>query len=411
MQPFSVRHILSAKSRLVLGVRLCYIILYGKNLAQQAILPANPKPACSVLVRRIVLLVKEVTGSVNGVSAKAVFYRKTALLSVVHALVDMSCAALFFSVLKGEDLWLGMVLYNACAFLCQLPMGVVADRLNRNMLFAAIGCALVALGFGLRSVPVLAMIVAGLGNGAFHVGGGIEVLNGSETKASPLGVFVSPGAIGLYFGRVFSANMLSLPWLLPVILLLSGGAILLLGKPEFKEGSHNAPLSFETPKGGYLLLALLFLVVALRSFMSTTAAFSTGDLLSGMQPVLSGLIPVLCLALGKTAGGFAADRLKPIPTAIVSLGLCALFLFFPLHPLLTLAALFLFNMSMPLTLFASARLLKGAKGTAFGLLTAALFMGIVPFFLGISLPASNVLHGALAAVSGVLLVIGLKEPK
>ena len=347
----------------------------------------------------------------NAVGYKRIFYRRTALLSVVHAAVDMSCAALFFSVLKGDELWLGMVLYNACAFLFQLPMGVLADKLNRNMLFAAVGCALVALAFGLRSVPILAMVVAGLGNGAFHVGGGIEVLNGSETKAGPLGVFVSPGAIGLYFGRVFSAQMLSLPWLLPAILLGLGGAILLLGKPEFSEGSHNAPLSFETPKGGYLLLALLFLVVVLRSFMSTTAAFSTGDLLTGLPSVWAGLIPVLCLALGKTAGGFVADRLKPIPTAIVSLGLCALFLFFPLHPALALCALFLFNMSMPLTLFASARLLKGAKGTAFGLLTAALFLGVVPYFLGAQIPESRVLFGTLAAVSGVLLVIGLRKQK
>ena len=339
------------------------------------------------------------------------FVKKTALLSLVHAAVDLCCAALFFSVLKDKDLWLGMVLYNAFAFLFQLPLGVIADKLNRNMLVAATGCALVALAFAFRSVPILAMVVAGLGNGAFHVGGGIEVLNGSETKASPLGVFVSPGAIGLYFGRVFSAQMLTLPWLLPVILLLSGGAILLLGKSEFREGSGNIPLSFDMPKNGLWLLILLFLVVVLRSFMGTTQAFSTGDLLAGMQPVWSGLIPVLCLALGKTAGGFAADRWKPIPTAIVSLGLCALFLFFPLHPVLTLCALFLFNMSMPLTLFQSARILKGAKGTAFGLLTAALFIGVVPFFLGAQIPESSVLFGALAAVSGVLLVIGLREAK
>lgn len=339
------------------------------------------------------------------------FVQKTALLSAAHAAVDLCCAALFFSVLKDGDLWLGMVLYNACAFLLQLPMGILADRLNRNMLFAAIGCALVALAFGLRFAPVLAMVVAGLGNGAFHVGGGIEVLNGSETKAGPLGMFVSPGAIGLYFGRVFSAQMLSLPWILPAILLSLDAAILLFGKREFREGSHNAPLSFAMPGRGGILLLLLFLVVVLRSFMSTTAAFSTGDLFSGSDSRLAGLVPVLCLAFGKAMGGFIADRSGRIPTAIVSLGLCALFLFFPLSPVLALCALFLFNMSMPLTLFASARLLKGAKGGAFGLLTAALFMGIIPCFLGVRIPQSNVLYGVLAAVSGVLLVIGLREPK
>ena len=338
------------------------------------------------------------------------FVKKTALLSLVHAAVDLCCAALFFSVLKGSDLWLGMVLYNAFAFLFQLPLGVVADKLNRNMLIAATGCALVALAFAFRSVPILAMVVAGIGNGAFHVGGGIEVLNGSDTKAGPLGVFVSPGAIGLYFGRVFSANMLSLPWLLPVILLLSGGAILLLGKSEFREGSGNIPLSFDMPKNGLWLLILLFLVVVLRSFMGTTQAFSTGNLFSGSDSWRSGLVPVLCLAAGKAYGGFHGDRNGLIPTAILSLGICAIFLFFPLHPLLTLAALFLFNMSMPLTLFASARILKGAKGTAFGLLTAALFMGIVPFFLGLSVPVSNVLYGAIAAISGVMLAVGLRKP-
>ena len=343
-------------------------------------------------------------------NAIRLFKQKTAVLSLIHAVVDLSCAALFFSALKGTDLWLGMVLYNACAFLCQLPMGILADRLNRNLLFGAIGCALVAAGFALKSIPILAMIVAGLGNGAFHVGGGIEVLNGSEEKAGPLGVFVSPGAIGLYFGRVFSAFFASIPFLLPAILLLSGGAMLLIGKTEFKSGSHNAPLSVETPKFGGLLLTLLFLVVALRSFMGTTAAFSTGELLLGLPAVWAGLIPVLCLAAGKAAGGLIADRLRPIPTAIVSLALCAVLLFFPLHPAYALIALFLFNMSMPLTLFAAAKLWKNAKGGAFGLLTAALYIGIVPTFLSFSPPASNLLHGTLAAVSLALLVPGLITP-
>ena len=253
----------------------------------------------------------------NGIVENRIFVRKTALLSLVHAAVDLACAALFFSVLQGDDLWLGMVLYNACAFLCQLPMGVLADRLNRNMLFAAVGCVLVALAFGFRSVPILAMVIAGLGNGAFHVGGGIEVLNGSEKKAGPLGVFVSPGAIGLYFGRVFSGGMLSLPWLLPAILLGFGAAILLLGKREFSEGSHNADLSFDMPKGGIWLLTLLFLVVVLRSFMGTTEAFSTGEFLSGSDPLDVGdAVPYAVPALAFDEAGvpyvdIAYPALKP----------------------------------------------------------------------------------------------------
>ena len=339
------------------------------------------------------------------------FAGKTALLSLAHAAVDMACAALFFSTLPDVDLWLGMVLYNACAFLCQLPMGILADKLNRNLPFAAIGCALVAAGFALRGVPLLSVIVAGLGNGAFHVGGGIEVLNGSETKAGPLGIFVSPGAIGLYFGRFYADFFGRYAVILPLVLLALAVALLLIGQKSFRSGSGNAELSFELPDKGVLWLALLFSVVVLRSFVGTTGAFATGELLSGLPPVLTGLIPVLCLALGKAAGGLLADRFRPIPTSIVSLGLCAFFLFFPLHPALTLCALFLFNMTMPLTLFASAKLWRCAKGGAFGLLTFALFIGVVPFMLGLVPAGAPWLYGALALVSLALLLPALLKTR
>lgn len=336
---------------------------------------------------------------------------KITVLSVSHAAVDFCCAALFFGMDRGENAWLCMVFYNACAFLMQLPLGFFADRLNRNLPFASIGCLLVAAACLLRANPLLAVIVAGLGNGAFHVGGGIEVLNDSGDKAGPLGVFVSPGAIGLFLGRVYADFFAAHILLLPALMLLCGAAMVLIGHAERRCASENADFSLALPKSGAPLLVLLFLVVVLRSFMGTTAAFSTGTLLNGLHPTLKGLIPVLCLAGGKAAGGFVADRLKPIPTAIASLGLCALLLFFPLHPAFALIALFLFNMSMPITLFGSARLLKGAKGGAFGLLTAALFLGTVPVFLGISLPALPWLHGVFAVVSLVLLVIGLRNPR
>lgn len=332
---------------------------------------------------------------------------KTAVLSAAHAAVDFCCALLFFSALKTDQLLIGAVLYNACAFLFQLPLGIVADRADRNLLFAAIGCALVAAGSLLTAIPFAAMIVAGLGNGAFHVGGGIEVLNGSGDKAGPLGVFVSPGAIGLFLGRFYAKTLPALPAIVCALMAICAAAILLSGRTEFKEGSHNAPLSFAVPKGGVLALVLLFLVVALRSFTGFTAAFSTGDWLSGLPAVLAGLIPVLCLALGKAAGGFLSDRFGAIPASVVSLGLCAVLLFFPLHPALTLLALFLFNMSMPVTLFAAAKVWRSAKGTAFGLLTAALFLGLVPALLCALPPASPVIHGLLAALSAALLVPGL----
>ena len=51
-------------------------------------------------------------------------------------------------------------------------------------------------------------------------------------------------------------------------------------------------------------------------------------------------------------------------------------------PLPGTAAVFLFNMTMPITLWAAARVLPGARGFAFGLLTFGLFLGFLPSYLG-----------------------------
>lgn len=346
---------------------------------------------------------------------------KVAILSIAHAAVDLACAALFFGFLVGKgpllwfdssmNAWLCMVLYNAFAFLMQLPMGILADKLDRNLPFAALGCGLIAIAFMLTARPWLAAIVAGTGNGAFHVGGGIEVLNGSERRAGPLGVFVSPGAIGLYIGTFYAGLLAKYAFAVPLAMMFFGALLLLYHRGYEKTLTKNAEFSVSLPEGGLLPLVSLFLVVVLRAFMGTSDAFSVTGAFSALPPFGARIIPVLCLAAGKAAGGFVSDAIGAKLTGIISLALCAAGLFFPASPYITLAALFLFNMTMPVTLYASARLLKGAKGAAFGLLTAALFLGYVPAFLGARLQLPAFVNGLLAIASLVLLLVGLGKER
>ena len=245
---------------------------------------------------------------------------------------------------------------------------------------------------------MLAAVVAGLGNGMFHVGGGLEVLNGSP-KAAPLGVFVSPGAVGLYLGTVGAPLLIRYGWAMPLLMGLTGMGILTFGRAGGTLVSENAPLSLDLPRGNALPLLCLFGVVALRSMLGV-GVFATG------LSALPGIVPVLCLALGKAAGGFAGDWLGAKRTAVLSLAAAAALLLFP-RGYVTLIALFLFNMTMPLTLHEAARRLPGAKGAAFGLLTCALFVGMLPRFAGLSpaLPAHA--WAALVLLSLGLLWIGL----
>ena len=65
--------------------------------------------------------------------------------------------------------------------------------------------------------------------------------------------------------------------------------------------------------------------------------------------------------------------------------------------------MFLFNMTMPLTLWAAARALPGARGFSFGLLTFGLFVGCLPSFLG----WPNLLTGPWAYAAAALLSLAL----
>jgi len=69
-------------------------------------------------------------------------------------------------------------------------------------------------------------------------------------------------------------------------------------------------------------------------------------------------------------------------------------------------------MTMPITLWAMAKILPGAKGFSFGLLTFALFLGFLPVYLGINVPQSiSWLFALLAALSLIILLTGLRKAK
>ncbi|MCI8328621.1 MAG: hypothetical protein HFG02_03115 [Oscillibacter sp.] len=323
--------------------------------------------------------------------------RKTALYSAAHFWVDFSCALLLFGMLSGEAVFgLCTLLYNFCAFALQMPLGLAADRLNRNGLLAALGCGMIAAAY-LVPWPAAMAVTAGVGNALFHLGGGIDVLNGGGKRAAALGVFVSPGAAGLALGGLWGRGDAPPLWLGPLGLLVLAAAI---GR-VCGGASGNAPP--ELPAADRCgRLALLLFVVVLRSYMGMNQPFSwKGDWLLALT---------LALALGKAAGGFAMDRLGPRRASAWSLGAAAALYLGAALPLPGTAAVFLFNMTMPVTLWAAARLLPGAKGFAFGLLTFGLFLGFLPSYL--SWP--NLLSGpwvcaALALGSLGLLLSGLRE--
>jgi len=332
-----------------------------------------------------------------------------AVYSIAHFLVDFASAFLMFrAIAQAPDWYLYVMLYNFCAFAMQMPLGILADELNRNSLFATVGCILVGVAYGFWHIPLAGVIVVGIGNAMFHIGGGVDILNISEKKSAALGVFVSPGTFGIYFGTIFGRG--GGAFAIPILLALFVAVGLILAIQRVHRGAYASNASFSLVIGvihKMLFIGIcLFSVVCLRSFVGLTLNFPW------RITEYWGLALVCASAFGKTAGGFVADRFGFAKTALFSLGISAPLFLFPQIPLLGVAAVFLFNMTMPITLWAMAKTFPGAKGFSFGLLTVALFLGFVPVHLGVNIPSGMPWLFAIAtAISLVLLLVGLRKAK
>jgi len=324
-------------------------------------------------------------------------WKMISIYSFTHFLVDFACAFLmFYSITRSPDWHLCILIYNFCAFAMQMPIGIVADKLNRNHVVAAVGCLLVCAAFGLMSFPIAAAAVVGLGNGMFHIGGGIDVLNVSEKKSAALGIFVSPGAFGVFFGTILGRQDASMSIPILIALFAAAGLIFTMSRIRGDSVISNAPFSPEVPPRLIVAVICLFLVVCLRSYVGLSIDFPWRT--AGYW----GLALICASAFGKTIGGFLFDRFGAVKTTVVTLGIASLLFLIPQFPIAGVSAILLFNMTMPITLWFIAKMMPGAKGFSFGLLTFALFLGFLPVYLGASAPVFWVF--ALLAVLSLLLL-------
>lgn len=344
-------------------------------------------------------------------------HRKVISLSyytVLHCLVDFCCIYYMVQVVMPTcwtndiETWLLYgVLYNFIAFAGQLPVGIFGDWLQRNQHMVAFGllCLLsvyVGTGFGLPLLP--AVLLLGIGNACFHVGGGRKAMAYREDACQPVGIFVATGAFGVFGGNWVAGQGRN--WLLAMTVVLGIALFLQLvfcymttEKKQIKQS-----ISFHPEKGCWsLLLAVCcILVVILRSFAGTIFHF----------PWASGWLSLLMtvgIVLGKAFGGVLADRFGIRPTVLVSLT-CSALLFLGANavPVMGLLAVFLFNMTMPITLSLLGMQFPSAKGTAFGALTFAIFIGLIPSYFCNSRQFSQPwIYLLLSAGSLVLLYVPL----
>ncbi len=337
----------------------------------------------------------------------------TLFYSILHFFTDGLCAFAMFSRFSGSPSWyLSILLYDFCAFVLQMPFGAVIDRLKERMpekagklpfFCAPLGGVLTVLGAYTHPV------VLGIGNALFHVGGGVGTIEEDRRKGlrgQALGIFVAPGAMGLFLGAWFgkrisrNASLLSCAVTAAIYLL-----IFLVFEVLSEKRKETMPVS-GGKKGGMLSLsfmallaaALCFIVVVIRSYAGFAVTFSwkTGFLMS--------FLATAAVVLGKIAGGILAARFGMVRTMTASLILSGVCYWFSGTAVFGILALFFFNMTMPITLYLLAERFRGLEGFSFGLLTVALFLGFLPVYLGYPVPVQPSVLGLIASLAALAML-------
>lgn len=324
---------------------------------------------------------------------------KLATYSITHFLVDLTCSYFLIQSLheNGKYGAISIIVYNFCAFVLQLPIGCIADKISKNAVIASWGSLIVASGCFVKYLGILPLaIIIGIGNAMFHVGGGLDTLNESKEKITPLGIFVSTGALGLYFGSKYGYTDI-FENILPIILSIFAVIIMTVDN-----GLGNNKFSIRLNKKSIQLLIICFAVVVIRSYVGLTYSmpWKKGTL---------AFITVLTVVLGKALGGLVADKIGIKNATIYSLGIASILYIFSSIPICGIMATLLFNMTMPLTLWIVSDTLPNAKGTMFGLLTTALFVGYVPVIFDIKLLSSGMDFGIISFISLILLEIAINK--
>lgn len=320
------------------------------------------------------------------------------ILGLAHGLGDGAAGYLLGGLPRQmalEQVALLVLVYNVLAFGGQPLAGMLADWLGRPRAIAAGGMLLLAAGLAV-SDPTLAVLLAGLGSAAFHVGGGALALQATSGRAAGPGLFAAPGVVGLAFGGILAAAGYPASWLFAALLLCMAVAMLWL-RPVIQPQQQNTPNIDQYEREPLferhdLVMLGLLAAIALRSAVWSSLEF----LVQGRYELL--LSMALAAATGKLLGGLLADRLGWRRWAIGALLVAA--------PLLSLGSQYLPALLLgiallqsvtPVALAALAQTLPRSPATAAGLgFGAAIALGGLPVAGG---------FGALIATP--LLLVGL----
>lgn len=287
-----------------------------------------------------------------------------------------------------------ILIYNIIAFGAQPFFGFLVDQHHEGKLSVITGLLISTAGVLFFSKPLISAILLGIGNAMYHVGGGAIILNLEPTRATYPGIYVAPGAIGLFIGGLLGYMQIKPEIFIPIGIIITTTLILSIKKislpkiPKFKENKSN-------------IIGIILLLLLISVCMRALIGYSLN--LEWKSIIMLGSVLVLAISSGKFVGGFLADKWGFMKTGMISLIIAApLLTFFQTTPIIVFIGAFCFNLVMPITLTALAQAMPNYKGFVFGLTTLSLIIGYILFLI----LKNYILIGQMFTIIIILINIG-----
>lgn len=324
-------------------------------------------------------------------------YLKLIVLAMGHLLIDMVGIYIIhyqYNHLALEHIALFFVVYNILAFGLQPIVGYYADKnawYKHYVLLAPVLSVLSLILFDFGLLPIFIMTIA---NAMYHVGGGALSVDLFPRQAMPTGVFVAPGALGVFIGYVLALGEKEVQYFIILGLIIFFVTVYLILKEDALDHPYQ-PIhpSFIT------IIGLVLTVIAVRGFVGTTLV------LLWNTSLVNKLYLVIGVFLGKFLGGICGDWF-----GFKAIGVGGLVLSLPLLligqevMIFGLLGAFLFNLTMAITLLIIIDSLGKYKGFAFGLTTLTLVIFFLPAQLGFQLPGGFAYYGIMIVVVFIAII-------
>ena len=338
--------------------------------------------------------------------------KSMSIYSICHFIVDfVSCifvlgvaSDLCFDEQGNWIYWMYLtevIIYNFFAFAFQVPMGYIIDKLKMYKYVGVIGFCLIGICYLVgKGNPIILASLVGIGNGLFHLEGGVSAYNSSKGKAFLNGFFVAPGALGIFLGTFFY-NELSITYV-PIALI--GIAIILMSfvQKDKLEYVENEQENIAKNGNKYRTLDILYIII-LIGISIIVRSIGGGAIKYAWKPaneLCIGMIYVTCVVLGKMFGGLIADKIGLKKTVVGALLLACISLIIGFNsPFFGCLGIFLFNIPMAITLLLLEKCNTKRLATMVGSNTLFLFIG----FLICMIP--NTINNYIVLISSIILAI------